>query len=90
MAGQESTDVARVLAALYEAKAWFRHGISDGRLAELTGLPMVRAVGARVRAEAEGLVERQGVGTKDCVTLLTPAGVAKAQAAASGEQAPSG
>lgn len=81
MPDNHSSDVARVLAALCEAKAWFRQGISDKRLRELTHLPMARVVAARVKAEAEGLVERQRVGTQDAVTLLTPAGVAEAKGA---------
>lgn len=74
-----AADVARVLAALLEEKAWFRHGITDERLAELTGLPRQRVVRARLEAAAQGLVERQGIGTDHPVTMLTPVGVARAQ-----------
>lgn len=74
-----AADVARVLAALLEEKAWFRHGITDERLAELTGLPRQRVVRARLEAAAQGLVERQGIGTDHAVTMLTPVGVARAQ-----------
>jgi len=74
-----AADVARVLAALLEEKAWFRHGLTDDRLAELTGLPRQLVVNARVEAAAQGLVERQGIGTDHAVTMLTPVGVARAQ-----------
>lgn len=73
------SDVQRVLAALLEAKAWFRRGLPDDRLSELTGLPLDRLIAARREAAARGLVERQGLGTDHAVTLLTPLGVARAQ-----------
>jgi hypothetical protein len=72
-------DVARVLSTLLEAKAWFRHGLTDDRLCELTGLPRPRVIAARIKAAAEGLVERQDRGTDAGVTMLTPVGVARAQ-----------
>jgi len=74
-----AADVARVLAALLEDKAWFRHGVSDARLCELTALPLHRVIAARREAEAKGLVERHGAGTDHAITLLTPVGVARAQ-----------
>jgi hypothetical protein len=76
-----AADVARILDALAAEKAWFRHGITDDRLAELTGLPLHRVVAARVEAAAQGLVERRGIGTGRPVTILTPLGVARAQQA---------
>lgn len=74
-----AADVARVLAALLAEKAWFRHGVTDERLAELTGLPVERVVAARRDAAAKGFVERRGIGTDRAVTALTPVGVARAQ-----------
>jgi hypothetical protein len=74
-----AADVARVLAVLLESKAWFRHGVSDYRLCELTGWPLHRVISTRREAEAEGLVERRGMGTDRAITLLTPVGVARAQ-----------
>ncbi len=74
-----AADVARVLAALLEDKAWFRHGLSDGRLCEFTGLPLDLVIHARREAETQGLVERRGAGTDHAITLLTPMGVALAQ-----------
>ncbi len=74
-----AADVARVLAALLEDKAWFRHGLSDSRLCERTGLPLERVLHARRQAEAQGLVERRDAGTDHAITLLTPVGVARAQ-----------
>ncbi len=74
-----AADVARVLAALLEDKAWFRHGLSDGRLRDLTGLPLERVIRARREAETQGLVERRDAGTDRAITLLTPMGVARAQ-----------
>ncbi|MBM3469400.1 MAG: hypothetical protein FJX73_01200 [Armatimonadetes bacterium] len=73
-----TADVARLLSALLDEKAWFRRGLSDGRLADLTGMPLHHAVIARVEAEAQGLVERRDVGTDHAVTMLTPLGVASA------------
>jgi len=73
-----AADVARLLSTLLDEKAWFRRGLTDGRLAELTGMPLQQVVPARVEAEAQGLVERQGVGTDHAVTMLTPLGVAQA------------
>ncbi len=72
-----SADVARVMAALLEAKAWFRHGLTDAQLRERTGLPSSRLVVACRQAASRGLVERQG-GAQG-VTRLTPLGVARAQ-----------
>ncbi len=75
-----AADVARLLLALLDEKAWFRHGLNDARLAELTGMSPHQVAGARAEAEALGLVERQGAGTDRAVTMLTPRGVARAQA----------
>ena len=74
-----AADVARVLAALLEEKAWFRHGLTDERLTELPGLLRQGVVAARLEAAAQGLVERRGIGTDRAVTMLTPVGVARAQ-----------
>jgi hypothetical protein len=79
MPADTAADVARVLAALLEEKAWFRHGLTDEHLAEVTGLPLEAVVAARLEAVAQGLVERQGVGTDRAVTMLTPVGVARTQ-----------
>jgi hypothetical protein len=75
-------DVARVLTAFLDAKAWFRRGISDHELAERTNLSGVRVAAARREAEALGLVERRGLGTDQAVAMLTPLGVAKARSLA--------
>jgi hypothetical protein len=76
---QLAADVARVLTALHDHGAWFRHGLSDQRVAELTGLDIDRVVAARRAAEARGLAERiRRAG--ETVTLLTPLGVARARA----------
>jgi hypothetical protein len=72
-----AADVARVMAALLEAKAWFRHGLTDAQLLKRTGLPSNRLVVACRLAAARGFVERQG-GAQG-VTMLTPLGVARAQ-----------
>ena len=85
-----AADVARVLAALLEDKAWFRHGLSDGRLCELTGLPLERVIHARREAETQSLVERRGSGTDHAITLLTPMGVALAQQLHPPTETPSG
>jgi hypothetical protein len=74
-----AADVARVLAVLLGAKAWFRHGLSDHQLCQLTGLSNERVVVARRDAEMQGLVERQGAYADEAVTMLTPKGVALAQ-----------
>jgi hypothetical protein len=75
-----AADVAHVLAALHESKAWFRHGLSDERLCELTGLPLQRVIAARRQAAARGFIERQGIGSEHVVTTLTPVGVAHVRA----------
>ena len=64
-----AADVARVLAALHESKAWFRHGVSDERLCELTGLTLQRVIAARRDAAAHGFIERQGIDVKALVGL---------------------
>lgn len=46
-----AADIAHVLAALLDEKAWFRHGVSEKRLAELTGLPLPPDVRALMRPE---------------------------------------
>lgn len=78
MSAEMAADVARLLSTLLGEKAWFRRGLTDGRLAELTGMPLHRVVIARIEAEAQGLVERQGIGTDSAITVLTPQGVASA------------
>ena len=75
-----AADVARVLAALHAEGAWFRHGLSDQRVAEIAGFNIDRTVTARRAAQERGLVERVGRGG-DTVTMLTPLGVARARAA---------
>jgi hypothetical protein len=82
MSGALAADVARVLAALHESKAWFRHGLSDERLCELTGLTPERVIAARRDALARGYIERRGIGSNNVVTMLTPVGVARARAEA--------
>ncbi|MDR7519684.1 MAG: hypothetical protein QN131_13690 [Armatimonadota bacterium] len=74
-----AADVARVLAALLEHKAWFRHGLTDARLCQVTGLTLTQVVAARRQAYLQGLVERHGTGAEQAVTMLTPRGVALAQ-----------
>lgn len=74
-----AADVARVLAALLDAKAWFRHGVTDSQLSEGTHLPLHRLVVARREAEAQGLVERQGLSSDRPIMMLTPVGVARAR-----------
>jgi hypothetical protein len=78
MCPDTAADIARLLSTLLDEKAWFRRGLSDGRLAELTGMSLHHVVIARMEAEAQGLVERQGIGTDHAVTMLTPLGVAQA------------
>ena len=73
-------DAARVLAALHEESAWFRHGLTDHRIVELTGLSIDRVVAARRAAQDHGLIERVSrVG--ETINILTPLGVARAHAA---------
>lgn len=76
---QLAADVARVLAALHDEGAWFRHGLSDQRLVDLTDLHIDRVVTARRAAQTRGLVDRAGRGG-EVVTMLTPLGVARARA----------
>lgn len=80
MYDDRAADVARVLHALLEARAWFRHGLTDERLAELTDLPLHRVIAARRDLINQGLAERHGITTERPVTMLTPMGVARAQA----------
>jgi hypothetical protein len=73
-------DAARVLAALHEESAWFRHGLTDHRIVELTGLSIDRVVTARRAAQDQSLIERVSrVG--ETINILTPLGVARAHAA---------
>lgn len=72
-------DVVRLIVALLEEKAWFRRGLADNEISRLTGLTARRVVAARRQAESQGLAERRDVGTERAVTMLTPAGVARAQ-----------
>ncbi|MGH8613508.1 MAG: hypothetical protein ACREYF_16200 [Gammaproteobacteria bacterium] len=79
MHSQLATDAARVLAALHDERAWFRHGLTDHRIVELTGLAIDRVVTARWQAQHDGLIERVSrVG--DTINMLTPLGVARAHA----------
>lgn len=78
MRPEAAADIARLLSTLIDEKAWFRHGLTDGRLVEVTGMPLHHVVRARVEAEAQGFVERQGAGTDQAITMLTPLGVAQA------------
>ncbi|MBI3998113.1 MAG: hypothetical protein HY355_03700 [Armatimonadetes bacterium] len=80
MSEHVAEDVARVLIALHDARAWFRHGLTDERLTEVSGLTIGAVVAARRQAESQGLIQRQGLGTKQAMTLLTPQGVARARA----------
>lgn len=79
MSAPLAEDVARVLAAFLDAKAWFRRGITDQELAQRTNLSAIRVAAARREAETLGLVERRGVGTGHPVAMLTPLGVARAR-----------
>ncbi|MDR7419262.1 MAG: hypothetical protein QN178_10175 [Armatimonadota bacterium] len=72
-----AADVACVLAALHEAKAWFRIGVTDERLCELARLPLQRVIAARREAAMQGFVERHVLRADRMVTLLTPLGVAR-------------
>jgi hypothetical protein len=73
-------DAARVLAALHEESAWFRHGLTDHRIVELTGLSIDRVVAARRAARDQGLIERVSrVG--ETINMLTPLGVARVRVA---------
>lgn len=72
-----AADVARVLTALHEAGAWFRSGLTDQRIVDLTGLPTARMLAACRAAEADGLIERRGRGGDQRMTLLTTMGVAR-------------
>lgn len=83
-----AADVARLLSALLDEKAWFRRGLTEARLVELTGMSMRQVTVARVEAEAQGLVERRDVGTDHAVTLLTPRGVAQARSLRSRDEEP--
>lgn len=72
-----AADVARVLAVLHDAGAWFRHGLTDNRIAELTGLSTARVLAVCRSAEADGLIERRRGGVDQTITLLTTMGVAR-------------
>ncbi len=74
-----AADVARILTALHESGAWFRHGLTDQRIAEHTGLPLARVLAACRSAQSDGLIERRRTGTEPPVTLLTPLGVARSR-----------
>jgi hypothetical protein len=71
-----AADVARVLAALHDEGAWFRHGLTDHRIVEVAGLSIDRVVAARREAQERGLVERVSRGS-EMMNLLTPLGVAR-------------
>lgn len=72
-----AADVARVLAVLHDERAWFRHGLTDTRISELTGFSLARIVAARRAAAVEGLIEVRGANGREPMTLLTPLGVAR-------------
>ncbi|MGH2361796.1 MAG: hypothetical protein ACRDGM_14800 [bacterium] len=74
-----AADAACVVAALYKERAWFRHGLTDHRIVEVTGLPVERVVAARRHAQYDGLIERISR-AGETVTMLTPLGVARAHA----------
>ncbi|MGH2375207.1 MAG: MarR family transcriptional regulator [bacterium] len=77
MSDNLAADVARVLTALHDAGAWFRHGLTDQRIVELTGLSTARMLAACRAAEADGLIERRKDGEDQRITLLTTMGVAR-------------
>ena len=77
MSDNLAADVARVLTALHEAGAWFRHGLTDQRIGELTGLSTTRVLAACRAAEADGLIERRKGAGDQRITLLTTIGVAR-------------
>ncbi|MGH2405202.1 MAG: hypothetical protein ACRDGN_12170 [bacterium] len=77
MSDDLAADVARVLTALHDAGAWFRTGLTDHRLVELTGLSLAEILTARRSALADGLIERSRTGVEPAVTLLTTLGVAR-------------
>jgi len=72
-------DAARVVAVLYEQRAWFRHGLTDHHIAELTGLSIECVILARRDAQADGLIEHVSRGG-ETVNMLTPLGVARSHA----------
>lgn len=78
MRPDKAADIELLLSCLLDEKAWFRRGLTDERLAELTGMPPQDIVSARIEAQAQGLIERQDVGTGRAITMLTPRGVAEA------------
>jgi len=77
MSDDLAADVARVLTALHDAGAWFRTGLTDHRLVELSGLPLASVLAACRSALADGLIERSRTGVEPPVTLLTTLGVAR-------------
>ena len=77
MSDDLTPDVARVLTALHGAGAWFRHGLTDQRIVELTGLSTARVLAACRAAAADGLIERRTGGGNQRITLLTTMGVAR-------------
>ena len=80
MKPEVAPDAARVLAAMHEKSAWFRHGLTDHHIVELTGLSIDRVVAARRAAQDQGLIERVSrVG--ETINMLTPLGVARARVA---------
>jgi hypothetical protein len=82
MPDENTVHASQVLAALLEAKAWFRHGLADEQICRQTGLSLAEVLAVRRGLAEDGLIERQGVGTERPVTMLTPKGVAQARAEA--------
>jgi hypothetical protein len=78
MSRYDAADAADVIAALHEERAWFRHGVSDDRIVEITGLPIERVMAGRRWAEAHGLLVRVSL-LGETVGMLTPLGVARAR-----------
>lgn len=78
MSRYDAADAADVVAALHEERAWFRHGVSDDRIIEITGLPIERVMAGRRWAEAHGLLVRVSL-LGEPVSMLTPLGVARAR-----------
>lgn len=78
MDAMRAVDIARVMAALNYEGTWFRHGLTDHRLAEITGLSIYRVGTARREAQEQGLAVRVNRG-KELINILTSRGVARAR-----------
>lgn len=69
--------VARVLEALCEAKAWFRHGLTAREISERSGVPLRHVFAACRSALSEGYLEVNHQTSKGGLAFsLTPRGVA--------------